>query len=91
MLVGLNRSVNKDNCTGEGYGGRAAGLRLKEEDLGLSVGRSVGETLWCSRNSAIQGLQRQSGSGRFEDFLNCGRERRRASRQRKGEEEAIKI
>ena len=40
MLVGLNRSVNKDNCTGEGYGGRAAGLRLKEEDLGLSVGRS---------------------------------------------------
>ena len=41
MLVGLNRSVNKDNCTGEGYGGRAAGLRLKEEDLGLSVGRSV--------------------------------------------------
>ena len=37
--MGLNRSVNKDNCTGEGYGGRAAGLRLKEEDLGLSVGR----------------------------------------------------
>ena len=75
MLVGLNRSVNKDNCRGEGYGGRAAGLRLKEEDLGLSVGRSVGETLWCSRNSAIQGVG-QSGSGRFEDFLNCGRERR---------------
>ena len=55
------------------------------------VSRSVVcETLWCSQNSAIQGVG-QSGSGRFEDFLNCGRERRRASRQRKGEEEAIKI
>ena len=35
-MLGL-RSVNKDNCRGAEYGGRAAaGLRLKEEDLGLS-------------------------------------------------------
>ena len=42
-MLGLNRrSVNKDNCRGDEYGGRvaAAGRRLKEEDLGLSVGCS---------------------------------------------------
>ena len=39
-MLGLNRrSVNEDNCRGDEYGGRvaAAGRRLKEEDLGLSV------------------------------------------------------
>ena len=60
MLVGLNRSVNKDNCTGEGYGGRAAGLRLKEEDLGLSVGRSV------RHSGALKTVQYKDCSGKVD-------------------------
>ena len=51
-MLSLNRrSVNKDNCRGDEYGGRvaAAGRRLKEEDLGLSV-----QLLRHSQDSAIQ-------------------------------------
>ena len=57
-MLGLNRrSVNEDNCRGDEYGGRvaAAGRRLKEEDLGLSVGCS--DTLLLPRQCNTTTMQ----------------------------------